>query len=252
MRATSLDLNMGCCHVKLNPDAQKNCTIVAQWGCLSCSRMPMGVSSSADVFQEQMTELMRGLDFVRCHADDVSMVSKNSFLDHLFKLDEVLRRMRQAGLKINAKKSFFARSELDHLGRWVTRKGTQPMPKKADAMMRLEEPKTREQPHGFIGMINCHRNMWKHRLHVLAPLASLTSVNVPWKWGEERSKAFLEAKKILSKEALLAFPAFDEPFIMHADASHRQLGGVISQDNHPVAFCSRKLNDLQTRCTTTE
>jgi hypothetical protein len=94
--------------------------------------------------------------------------------------------------------------------------------------------------------------MWKHRLHVLAPLASLTSVNVPWKWGEERSKAFLEAKKILSKEALLAFPAFDEPFIMHADASHRQLGGVISQDNHPVAFCSRKLNDAQTRCTTTE
>jgi hypothetical protein len=137
MHATSLDLNMGCCHVKLNPDAQKHCTIVTQWGCLSHSRMPMGVSSSADIFQERMIELMRGLDFVRCHADDVLMVSKNSFLDHLFKLDEVLRRMRQAGLKINAKKSFFARSELEHLGHWVARKGIQPMPKKADAMMRL-------------------------------------------------------------------------------------------------------------------
>ncbi len=126
------------------------------------------------------------------------------------------------------------------------------MPKKVDAMMRLEEPKTRKQLRGFIGMINYCRDMWKHRSHVLAPLTSLTSVNVPWKWGEEQSKAFLEAKKILSKEVLLAFPVFDKPFIMHADASHRQLEAVISQDNHPIAFYSRKLNDTQTRYTTTE
>jgi hypothetical protein len=115
---------------------------------------------SADIFQERMTELMRGLNFVCCCTDDVSMVSKNSFLDHLFKLfklDEVLRRMRQqAGLKINAKKCFFAKRELEHLGCWVTHKGIQLMPKKADAMMRLEEPKTRKQLRGFIGMvINC-------------------------------------------------------------------------------------------------
>ena len=39
---------------------------------------------------------------------------------------------------------------------------------------------------------------------------------------------------------------------MHTDASHRQLGAVISQDNHPTAFCSRKLNEAQTRCATAE
>jgi hypothetical protein len=42
--------------------------------------------------------------------------------------------------------------------------------------------------------------------------------------GQRTIKAFLEAKKILSKEVLLAVPMFDEPFIMHTDASHRQLG----------------------------
>jgi hypothetical protein len=94
--------------------------------------------------------------------------------------------------------------------------------------------------------------MWRHRSHVLAPLTSLTSVNIPWKWGEEQSKAFKKAKQILSKDVLLAFPVFDKPFIIHTDASHRQLGAVISQDNHPIAFYSRKLNDAQTRYTTTE
>ena len=39
---------------------------------------------------------------------------------------------------------------------------------------------------------------------------------------------------------------------MHTDASHSQLGSVISQDNKPIAFYSRKLNPAQTRYTTTE
>jgi hypothetical protein len=102
-------------------DAQKHCAIVTQWGCLSHLHVPMGVSSSADVFQERMTELMRGLDFVCCCTDDVSTVSKNSFLDHLFKLDKVLRRARQAGLKINAKKSFFALAVQIHEQRPIPR-----------------------------------------------------------------------------------------------------------------------------------
>jgi hypothetical protein len=124
------------------------------------------------------------------------------------------------------------------------------MPKKADAMMHPEEPKTLKQLQGFIGMMNCCCNVWRHCSYVLAPLASLTSTNVPWKLGdEEKSKAF---QKILSKEVLLAFPVFDKKFMMHLDASHHQLGAVILQDNRPIAFCSRKLNEAQTRCTTAE
>jgi transposase InsO family protein len=252
MYATSLDLNMGYYHIKLNPDAQKYCTIITQWGCLSYLRLPMGVSSSADIFQERMTVLMRGLNFVRCYIDDVLTISKTTFMDHLHKVEEVLYRIQQAGLKVNAKKSFFAKNELEYLGYWVTRKGIQPMPKKVDAMMRLEEPKNRKQLRGFIGMVNYYRDMWKHRSHVLAPLTSLTSINIPWKWGEEQSKAFKNAKQILSTEVLLAFPVFDKPFTIHTDASHRQLGAVISQDDRPIAFYSRKLNDAQTRYTTTE
>jgi hypothetical protein len=76
------------------------------------------------------------------------------------------------------------------------RKGIQPMPKKADAMMHLEEPKTCQQLQGFIGMINCHRDMWRHGSHAaLAPLASLKSTDIPWKWGEEQSEPFKVAKK---------------------------------------------------------
>jgi len=68
----------------------------------------------------------------------------------------------------------------------------------------------------------------------------------------------------MSREVLLAYPQFDKPFIIHTDASHTQLGAVISQDNNtqlgsvishdnkPIAFYSRKLSPTQARYTTTE
>jgi len=60
------------------------------------------------------------------------------------------------------------------------------------------------------------------------------------------------AKKVIAKERLLAYPDFNKPFQIHAVASHYQLGAVVSQEGKPIAFCSRKLNPVQTRYTATE
>jgi RNase H-like domain found in reverse transcriptase len=52
---------------------------------------------------------------------------------------------------------------------------------------------------------------------------------------------------------MLAHPDFNKPFeIPHTDASHYQLGAVISQAGKPIAFYSCKLNPAQTCYTTTE
>jgi len=60
------------------------------------------------------------------------------------------------------------------------------------------------------------------------------------------------AKRVLAKEMLLAYPNFNKPFQIHTDASHYQLGAVVSQEGKPIAFYRRKLNPAQTQCTTTE
>ena len=51
---------------------------------------------------------------------------------------------------------------------------------------------------------------------------------------------------------MLAYPDFNKPFVIHTDASKVQLGACILQENCPLVFYSRKLNDAQTRYTTTE
>jgi RNase H-like domain found in reverse transcriptase len=59
-------------------------------------------------------------------------------------------------------------------------------------------------------------------------------------------------KAMIAKEALLAYPDFAKEFVIHTDASHTQLGVVISQQGKPIAFYSRKLKPEQTLYTTTE
>ena len=50
--ATALDLNMGYYTIRLDPDAQKICTIILPWGKYSYLCLPMGVACSPDIFQE--------------------------------------------------------------------------------------------------------------------------------------------------------------------------------------------------------
>jgi len=218
--ATSLDVNVGCHHIRLDPSSKELCTIVLPFGKCECQAIPMGLCNSPDIFQEKMSELMDGLEFVRTHIDDLLCLTKGSFTDHLEKTELVLKRLQKAGLKANVTKSFFARSQLEHLGCWLTRTGTKPVCDKVEAVLKIAEPKNRKDLRSFIGVANCHRDMWVRRSHVLAPLAALTSKTTKWDWEPQHQKAFAMAKRIIAKETPLAHPDFNEPFQMHTDASH--------------------------------
>lgn len=250
--ATSLDLNMGYYTLRLTPNASRLCTIITPFGKYEYLALPMGVSVSPDIFQHRMSSLMDGLTFVRTYLDDLLTITKGSFDDHLQKLHIVLERLRNAGLKINAEKSFFARSELEYLGYWVTREGIQPMPKKVKAILNIESPTNRKQLRRFIGMVNFYRDMWIHRSHIMAPLTKMTSSKVKYQWEEKHQQAFDLIKKVIAREVLLTYPDFSKEFEIHTDASKLQLGAVIMQDGKPLAFYSRKLSPAQTRYTTTE
>jgi hypothetical protein len=51
---------------------------------------------------------------------------------------------------------------------------------------------------------------------------------------------------------MLNFPDVSKSFHIYTDASDKQLGAVITQDEKPIAFYSRKLNSAQQRYTTGE
>jgi len=65
-------------------------------------------------------------------------------------------------------------------------------------------------------------------------------------------KAFQNVRNIIARQVLLHYPDFTLPFDIYTDASDYQLGGVITQNNWPIAFYSRKLTSAQRNYTTME
>ncbi len=140
--ATALDLNMGYYTIRLDPKASEMCTIIFSWGKYSYLRLPMGFAGSADIFQAEMSNLMASLEYAQAYIDDLLVITKGSVDDHLAKLEAVFIRLRNAGLKVNAAKSFFCTAQTEYLGYILTRGGVKPQEKKVQAILAINPPKT--------------------------------------------------------------------------------------------------------------
>jgi hypothetical protein len=114
-------------------------------------------------------------------------------------------------------------------------------------------------------MVQYYRAMWAKCSKMLAPLSDLVGEcgetktthknkvkKKPWQWDSIHQEAFDNVKKTIAKEVVLAYPDFTQPIDIYTNASTKQLGAVITQNNRPVAFFSRKLSGAQSKYTVTQ
>ncbi len=148
--ATALDLNMGYYTIRLDPPVSKMCTIIFPWGKYSYKRLPMGFEGSADIFQAQIMDLFASLKFVRAYMGNLLIFKRGILDDHLQKLETVLTRLRDNGLKVNAAKSLFCAHKIEYLSYILTREGIKPQPKKVHAILALNLPNNVEELRHFL------------------------------------------------------------------------------------------------------
>jgi Reverse transcriptase (RNA-dependent DNA polymerase) len=133
--ATAIDLSMGYYHISLCLRSQEYCTIVLPWGKFRYFRLPVGVASSADIFQNVMNNIFADMPEVRAYIDDILIARKSSYEHHLEVLSKILTRLQKKGFKINLRKSFFAVDQFEYLEFW------QPQKRKVDAILKILPPR---------------------------------------------------------------------------------------------------------------
>ena len=81
---------------------------------------------------------IQDIDGTKAYIDDILVVKRGSFDEHLAQLDEIFRRCQKANIKMNALKCRFGLNEIDYLGYIVTPDGLRPNPKKIQAIQELK------------------------------------------------------------------------------------------------------------------
>ncbi len=116
---------------------------------------------------------MEDQEYVQAYLDNLLCISRSSFEDHLKKLKEVLRRLRNMGLKINTEKLTFCTLEIEYLGYVLTKDGIKPQNNKVQAILAIQPSTNVKELRHFLGIVQYYRDLWARCSKMLAPLTSL-------------------------------------------------------------------------------
>ena len=222
----------------ISPTSKDMMMIVSEFGKFRYNHLLVGMCSLGDISQSKLDEIIGYTKGIKTQIDDILVLGKESLSKHLYKLSVIFDRLSAAGLKLNETKCSFGLKDNTQLGYVITRYGTKPYPKKVQGFMYLFRTTTITELRALIGMVQYYMNMWPRWYHALALLIEVAispkGRKILWNYALEES--FKELNHMVSAETLLNYPDWTIPFIVHTNASDKQLVGVTSQDNKPIDF----------------
>ena len=217
----------------MDPDSEQYTSFVCDQDKFIFKKMAFRLKIAPLIFVRLVNKVLgeaRGV-FADVYIDDIIIFSK-TWQEHLKHIRYVLERLRQAGLTANRKKCQFGKTTIKYLGYIVGPNGVEIDRDKLAPILDYPEPKTVKQVRRFLGTVGWYRRFIESFSEIAEPLNKLlrnskSVYSIPWK--QEQQDSFDELKKLVANTVTLAFPNFNEKFIVRTDASKFGLSGVLSQ-----------------------
>ena len=255
----------------ISPGDRHLTAFITPWGLFEWVRIPFGLTNAPAAFQRHMENILRDLrdEIVIPYLDDLIIFSK-SFDDHVEHVRTVLKRLRDHGIKLKAKKCDLFKREVCFLGRKVSGDGYCMDEKNIKAITSLlnQKPTTVGDVRKVLGLLSYYRRSIPSFAKIAKPMYELITGtdNMPQvskishskgqlkssitvNWTDRQQKSLEEIITLLTNSPLLAFPDPEEPYILHTDASQDGLGAVLYQKqqgkNRVIAYASRTLTPAE-------
>ena len=142
---STLDLAAGYWQVQMHSSSKEKTAFITHKGLYEFNVMPFGLRNAQAVFQRLMQQILGNLNqddeppFVSVYLDDIIIYSE-TFQDHLNHLQQVISRLRNAGLKLKPSKCYFNCQEVKYLGHVITPHGISPNPARLLAVRDIPVP----------------------------------------------------------------------------------------------------------------
>jgi len=229
---STIDLQSGYWQVAMDPEDKEKTAFTCPSGLFQFKVLPFGCCNGPPLFERLMEHVLSGLQWTICllYLDDVICFSK-TFEEHLDRLDQILTRLREAGLKISTKKCHFFQSQVGFLGHIVSEEGVSTDPEKISVVKNWPTPKTVKQLKSYLGFCSYYRKYVPSFSDIARPLNKLCEKSTKQlvDWSQECQESFEKLKHLLTSTPILSYPTVGEPYILDTDASSCAAGSVLSQ-----------------------
>ena len=162
------------------------------------------------------------------------------------RLEMVLQRLIDSGLKLKPKKCTLFQKQVEFLGYVISPAGDATDTRKIEAVEKWPVPQNVTEIKTFLGLCSYFCRFVKNFSKIAAPLYQLTQKDQIFNWTPNCQEAFNQMKNCLTEVPILAYPDFGKEFILDTDASRLGIGGILSQvqdgEERVIADASRALN----------
>ena len=178
-------------------------------------------------------------------ADDI-LVSGETDEQHVWHVDEVLARLKEAGLRAKLKKCRFMEEEVIFMGYIVSKDGHHPNPERIEALLKAPAPGNLAELQSYLGMVNYYAKFIPRLAAIVEPLHTLLQRGEKWIWTEEQEEALRLTKEKLCTVPVLTHYSPHLPIYLACDASPVGIRAVLSHilpdsSERPVAYASGTL-----------
>ena len=149
---TKLDLSQAYQQLKLDTESRKYIFINTHKGLFRCTRLPFGISSAPGIFQKAMESLLQGIAHVTVYIDDI-LITGETESDHMQSLEEVLKHLVKAGLRVKKHKCKFMALSVAYLGYVIDAEGLHPLPDKVQAVQQAPTPRSVTELKSYLGLL---------------------------------------------------------------------------------------------------
>ncbi|XP_037528183.1 uncharacterized protein LOC119405417 [Rhipicephalus sanguineus] len=246
---STLDLFQAYQQLPVTENTAKVLTVNTMNGLYAVKRLPFGISAAPAIFQKIMETTLAGIPGTSVYLDDI-IVCGETPEQHNERLDQVLSRLGNMGLRLQKDKCRFGDMNVEFLGHRIDEQGVHTTGAKVKAIIDAPAPKNRVQLQAFLGLLAFYDRFLKDRATVASRLYKLLHKETQWIWEKEHQKAFEELKKLIRDSTVLAHYDERKPLLLSCDASPYGVGAVLSQVDEsgaeaPIAFASRTLGKAE-------
>lgn len=217
---STMDILKGFHQIPIAEDSRKYLRIICHMGIFEYLRMPFGIRNAPSHFQRMMDSIFG--DFIRqgwviIYIDDIIIYS-DTWEEHLSKIQIILQKAIESGLKISIKKCSFGYAELKALGHIVSRLSLAIDQNKVAAIMQKEMPQTKKEMMSFLGFCSYYRQHIPNFANITKNLYELCNKDTVFEMTYDRVKNYEKMKLLLTSAPVLAQPDYSKPFQVYIDA----------------------------------